>query len=87
MLKKILLVSLTLALAGCSVKMKKTTPFDEAFLSEMQRDKTKTAVILPLSGESAALGDAFRNAILMAQLERATDERNARRCFGSLSKS
>ena len=74
MLKKILLVSLTLALAGCSVKMKKTTPFDEAFLPEMQREKTKTAVILPLSGESAALGDAFRNAILMAQLERATDE-------------
>ncbi len=74
MLKKILMVTLSLALAGCALKTKKTSPFDEGMFDEVQKEKTKTAVFLPLSGDSAALGDAFRNAILMAQLDRSTDE-------------
>lgn len=74
MLKKILSTVLCVALAGCSLKSKTSFDFEDKILSETKKEKTKTAVILPLSGNSAALGDAFRNAILMAQLDRATDE-------------
>lgn len=75
MLKKILFVTSCLWLAGCGLK---TKDFDTEMLhsltSEREVKKTKTAVLLPLTGESASLGDSFRNAILMAQLERSTDE-------------
>ena len=74
MFKKILVVTLSIVLAGCALKTKKTGPFDDGLMVESQKEKTKTAVFLPLSGESAALGDSFRNAILMAQLDRSTDE-------------
>ncbi len=73
MFKKILLGCVALSLAGCALKQKSSTSFDQ-LIAEGEKEKTKTAVILPLSGDSAALGDAFRNAILMAQLERGTDE-------------
>ena len=75
MIKKILTVTICVLLAGCSMKTTRTIDFTDAgYMPESTVAKTKTAVILPLSGESAALGDAFRNAILMAQLDRSTDE-------------
>lgn len=75
MIKKILTVTTCVLLAGCSMKTIRTSDLGGVdYLQETPTVKTKTAVILPLSGESAALGDAFRNAILMAQLDRSTDE-------------
>ena len=71
MFKKILVAIGCLCLVGCGVEKSKFEPSD--FLKP-EIKKTKTAVLLPLSGDSASLGDAFRNAILMAQLERSTDE-------------
>ncbi len=74
MLKKILLVIGCLCVASCGLK---TGKFDTKMADLLPKDdsrKTKTAILLPLSGDSASLGDSFRNAILMAQLERSTDE-------------
>lgn len=75
MLKKILFITSFFWLVGCGLK---TRDIDSSVMQNLTRDaepkKTKTAVLLPLTGESAALGDSFRNAILMAQLERLTDE-------------
>ncbi len=47
------------------------TPFDNQE-KVAQVNQSRVAVLLPLSGESAELGDYFRNAILMAQLEKTT---------------
>ncbi|MBQ8251304.1 MAG: penicillin-binding protein activator [Alphaproteobacteria bacterium] len=71
MLKKILIAVGCLCLVGCSVQKKR---FESTDFLKTEAKKTKTAVLLPLSGDSVSLGDAFRNAILMAQLERSTDE-------------
>lgn len=71
MLKKILIGIGCLCLVGCSVQKKR---FESTDFLKTEAKKTKTAVLLPLSGDSVSLGDAFRNAILMAQLERSTDE-------------
>lgn len=71
MLKKILVAVGCLCLVGCGVEKAK---FETSDFLKPEVKKTKTAVLLPLSGDSASLGDAFRNAILMAQLERSTDE-------------
>ena len=73
MLKKILFGLLCVFVAGCSVQKKYPSGLESVFQEE-KKEKTKTAVILPLSGNSASMGDSFRNAILMAQLERSTDE-------------
>ena len=64
MLKKILVAVGCLCLVGCGVEKAK---FETSDFIKPEVKKTKTAVLLPLSGDSASLGDAFRNAILMAQ--------------------
>lgn len=74
MLKKILLAIGCLCVASCGLKTGKFDAEMTNLLPQSEAKKTKTAILLPLSGDSASLGDAFRNAILMAQLERSTDE-------------
>lgn len=71
MFKRILVVAGCFCLAACGLKAPQIEMPD---FSQEKTQKTKTAILLPLSGDSASLGDAFRNAILMAQLERSTDE-------------
>ncbi len=77
MIKKILTVILGMCVAGCQIQSDRfwgDRDFSESDVSSTQMPvKTKTAILLPLSGEAAAVGEQFRNAALMAQLERSAD--------------
>ena len=74
-MRKLLIAGCCLLMAGCSVKTKDFGgAMREEFGVEVEKERTKTAILLPLTGESAQLGNSFRNAILMAQLDRDTDE-------------
>lgn len=78
MIKKFLIVVLSIFIVGCHMQPI-NLPQDRDFSSVSEgisptTVKTKTAVLLPLSGESAAVGEHFRNAALMAQLERSSND-------------
>lgn len=75
MKRKIFALFLMILLAGCADRVK-MLPSDRDFSSQpvqTQSDKTKTAVLLPLSGPNAAVGENFQNAVLMAGLDRPTE--------------
>lgn len=77
MIKKILIVVVTLCVAACQRQLSDLSrnyyfPSVHEGMPSKQI-KTKLAVLLPLSGESAVVGDHFRNAVLMAQLEHSSD--------------
>lgn len=75
MKRKFLIMSCCLLIAGCGLKTKDyTSSYGVDFTPQTEITRTKTAILLPLTGEAASLGNSFRNAILMAQLDRDTDE-------------
>ncbi len=77
MMKKIIALCLLIGLGGCSHSVK-LLPSNRDFVDttsglEEQAPKTKTAMLLPLSGNTAVVGENFQNAALMAGLERQTE--------------
>lgn len=75
MKRKIIALFLMILLAGCADRIR-LLPSDRDFSStptQTQNEKTKTAVLLPLSGPNAAVGENFQNAVLMAGLDRPTE--------------
>lgn len=74
--KKWLVICLCVVLSGCATQVK--IPANRDFSGQMEVDampfrKTKTAMLLPLSGQTATVGENFQNAALVAGLERPTE--------------
>ena len=76
MLKKLLILCLIGILSGCGQTVK-LSPSNRDFIdSDTQTQKiskTKTAMLLPLTGNTAIVGENFQNAALIASLERSTE--------------
>ncbi len=77
MMKKIIALCVLIGLGGCSHSVK-LLPSNRDFVEpeqtvQEQAPKTKTAMLLPLSGKTAVVGENFQNAALMAGLERQTE--------------
>lgn len=77
MIKKIIVVLLCVFVASCGLQpihLPDDRDVSDIDGKSMHTKKTKTAVLLPLSSQSSSIGDSFRNAMLMASLERSSDE-------------
>ncbi len=80
MIQKIIMTGIVLCLAGCG-QVITLLPSNRDFVERPetmtqippQITKTKTAMLLPLSGHTAVVGENFQNAALMAGLERTTE--------------
>ncbi len=78
MMKKIIVLCLLIGLGGCGHSVK-LLPSNRDFVDDPSQNleepapKTKTAMLLPLSGKAAIVGENFQNAALMAGLERQTE--------------
>ncbi len=77
MMKKIMVLCLLIGLGGCG-HVVTLLPSNRDFvepeaMTEVQIPKTKTAMLLPLSGNASVVGENFQNAALMAGLERQTE--------------
>lgn len=79
MMKKIIILSVILSLSGCG-QVITLLPSNRDFVERTETipqtphmTKTKTAMLLPLSGHTAVVGENFQNAALMAGLERTTE--------------
>ena len=73
---KIILATLLFCLAGCSQRIEipaSKRDFSQITQETIQVPKTKTAVLLPLSGQTSFVGENFQNAALIAGLERPTE--------------
>lgn len=78
MMKKFLVLLSGFLIIGCQMKpnyIPENRDFSTVPVQQpRETSKTKTAVLLPLSGDTAAVGEHFRNAALMAQLERSVND-------------
>lgn len=73
---KIILATLLFCLTGCSQRIEipaSNRDFSQITQETIQAPKTKTAVLLPLSGQTSFVGENFQNAALIAGLERPTE--------------
>lgn len=73
---KIILTILLFCLVGCSQRIEipaSERDFSQINQGNLQVPKTKTAVLLPLSGQTSFVGENFQNAALIAGLERQTE--------------
>ncbi len=77
MIKKLFVLCLLGVLCGCGHNVR-LSPSNRDFVDSTTQpqetvSKTKTAMLLPLAGNTAAVGENFQNAALMAGLERSTE--------------
>ena len=64
-------ICLTAFLWGCQSHKSSYSPWQGGIESEIfQGNRTRAAVLLPLSGKSASVGEAFQNSAMMALQER-----------------
>ena len=73
---KMILLTLLLCLTGCAQRIEipaSNRDFSQISQESFQVPKTKTAILLPLSGQTSFVGENFQNAALIAGLERPTE--------------
>ena len=69
-LKNLIIISFTcLCIWGCHSRPTEYIPWESVPTEQMGRKSVRAAVLLPLSGKSAAIGEAFQNSSMMALQE------------------